>query len=381
MQINKLKLVVGVTAPGSVNLLRGQLRYFAEQGFETYLMAPEDVKTISFCEQEGCKLLPVKIEREISVLQDINSLWSIIKHFRRIKPDIVNAGTPKMGLLAMLAAKVSGVNRRIYTCRGFRYEHEKGYFRKLLMFMEWLSGVCAQDIICISPSVKKLAIRDKLFPESKCNVIKNGSSNGINTDKFNKANITEVERISLLKDLNIYGNFVYGFVGRIIDRKGIYELYNAFENVYRSDSRTRLLIVASLDLIQLSDNTLIEKLKLHPGIIMPGRTDNVPLYLSIMDVFVLPAWWEGFGNVLVEAAAMNIPVITTKGTGTRDAVSDGFNGILVDVHDVEQLTKAMNLLREDNEMRLVMGRNGIIWSKNFNSEAIWQGMKKLYLNN
>jgi glycosyltransferase involved in cell wall biosynthesis len=112
---------------------------------------------------------------------------------------------------------------------------------------------------------------------------------------------------------------------------------------------------------------------------MPGRTDNVPLYLSIMDVFVLPAWWEGFGNVLVEAAAMGIPVISTKGTGTRDAVSDGFNGILVDVKNATQLASAMFELKENKEKRIQMGKNGIEWAKNFNSERIWEGMKELYL--
>lgn len=381
MQKKKLKLVVGVTAPGSVNLLRGQLRYFADQGFDTYLIAPEDAKTISFCAQEGCTLLPVKIEREISLWQDFISLWHIFMHFYRIKPDIVNAGTPKMGLLAMIAAKISGVSRRIYTCRGFRYEHEKGFMRKVLMLMERISGACAQDVICISPSVKQLAIGDKLFPDRKCKVINKGSSNGINTEKFNMANITDTERKTLLNDLNLNGNFVYGFVGRLIDRKGVTELYHAFDAVYKTDNNARLLIVGPLEFEQLSDKKLVEKLKSHPGIVMPGRTDNVPLYLSVMDVFVLPAWWEGFGNVLVEAAAMGIPVISTKGTGTRDAVSDGYNGILVDVKNIEQLTNAMILLKDNNTKRMEMGANGIEWAKNFNREDIWEGMNRLFLNN
>lgn len=380
MKSKKLRLVVGVTATGSVNLLRGQLRYFSEQDFETYLIAPKDEKTISFCEQENCILLPVKIEREISLLKDLISLWVIFKHFYRIKPDVVNVGTPKMGLLGMIAAKTLGVNRRIYTCRGFRYEHEGGIKRKILMFMERLSGLCAQDIICISPSVKELALKDRLFPLKKCRVINKGSSNGINTEKFNRANVAEPDKTKLLNDLNLSGNFVYGFVGRLIDRKGVNELYHAFDTVYKTDNSVRLLIVGPLEFEQLSDKKLVEKLKSHPGIVMPGRTDDVPLYLSVMDVFVLPAWWEGFGNVLVEAASMGIPVISTQGTGTRDAVNDGFNGILVDVKNVDQLTKAMLLIKNDSIKRLEMGNNGILWSKNFNRTTIWEGMKKLYLN-
>ena len=111
---------------------------------------------------------------------------------------------------------------------------------------------------------------------------------------------------------------------------------------------------------------------------MPGRTDEVPLFLSVMDVFVLPAWWEGFGNVVVQAAAMGIAVISTFGTGTRDAVSDGYNGILVPVKDIASLTDAMAALYLDSERRLLLGNNGIEWAKNFENEIIWKGMLEIY---
>lgn len=378
MHARKKKLIVGITAPGSVNLLRGQLKYFHNKGFETYLIAPDDQKTRAFCAQENCTLLPVKIEREISLFRDLISLWVIIRHFYRVKPDIVNLGTPKMGLLGMIAAKLLGVKRRIYTCRGFRYEHEKGFKRKILMFMERLTGIFAHEIICISPSVKELGVKDKIFKPEKCRVIHKGSSNGINTEKFNPAIISQVEKQSLIKKLNLSNTFVFGFVGRLIDRKGIAELYAAFDQVYKKDKDAALIIVGPLEFEQISDKSLVNKLKSHPGIIMPGRTDNVPLYLSIMDVFVLPAWWEGFGNVFVEAAAMGIPVISTKGTGTKDAVSDGFNGILVDVKDVTQLTSAMLDLKDNREKRIQMGKNGIQWAKNFDTKIIWEGLDELY---
>lgn len=381
MLARKKKLIVGITAPGSVNLLRGQLKYFHDQGFETFLIAPKDPKTRAFCAQENCTLLPVKIEREISLFQDLISLWVIIRHFYRVKPDIVNLGTPKMALLGMIAARLLGVRRRIYTCRGFRYEHEKGSKRKVLMLMEWITALCAQHIICISPSVKELGIRDRLFPPGKCSVIHKGSSNGINTVRFNPATIHQNETTKLKEQHGITEKFVYGFVGRLIDRKGISELYIAFDSVYIYDTNCRLLIVGPLEFEQITDKSLVEKLKTHPGILMPGRTDEVPLYLSLMDVFVLPAWWEGFGNVLTEAAAMGIPVISTKGTGTKDAVNDGFNGILIDVKNPEQLASAMLELKENNIKRSQMGKNGIEWAKNFNSNLIWDGMKELYLLN
>ena len=71
----------------------------------------------------------LQIEREISLLADLATLFSIIKIFIRIKPNIVNLGTPKVSLLGMIAAKLTSVPKRIYTCRGFRYEHERGFLK------------------------------------------------------------------------------------------------------------------------------------------------------------------------------------------------------------------------------------------------------------
>jgi glycosyltransferase involved in cell wall biosynthesis len=108
--------------------------------------------------------------------------------------------------------------------------------------------------------------------------------------------------------------------------------------------------------------------------------NEVPNYLALMDIFVLPAWWEGFGNVLIQAASMQIPVITTNATGTRDAVSPDFNGILVSIKDTASLKKAMLKLKNDNDLRVKLGLNGLEWSKNFNSVDIWLGINKLYIN-
>ena len=374
------KLIVGITAPGSVGLLRGQMRYFNDQGYETYLMSPRNERSEEYCKNEGCTLLEIKIDREISFFNDFITLFQIIKILRKVHPDIVNFGTPKMGLLGSIAAKLVGIKCRIDTCRGLRYEHEKGIKRWVLKKFEWITGRCAHYIICISPSVKEVAVREKLFIEDKCVVINKGSSNGIDSIKFNKKNVDENLKQELRLQLGLNNHFIYGIVGRLIDHKGILELYNAFCRIYEKDNNSRLLVVGLFELSQIADVTLIDKMKNHDAIVMPGRTDNVPLYLSLMDVFVLPSWREGFGNVLVEAAAMGIPVISTKGTGCRDAVSDGFNGILVKPKDDMELELAMDELKNNANKRLLMGKNGVEWAKNFDSKIIWEGMNKLYLS-
>ncbi|KAF0195913.1 MAG: hypothetical protein FD166_2640 [Bacteroidetes bacterium] len=373
-----MKLIIGITAPGSVILLEGQLKYFSELGYTTYLMAPTHEKVTAYCAAEGCIHLPVKIEREISLLKDFKSLIQVFSHLRKIKPDIVNFGTPKISLVGLIAAQLLGVKRRIYTCRGFRFEHEVGFKKLLLVTMERITAFFAQDVICISDSVRNYGLDNRIFPAHKALVINKGSSNGIPLKRFNPANITPESSRILKQHLGLEGHFVFGYVGRLVDRKGINELYAAFDSLFAANSNLRLLYVGSPEFEQIADKSLIDRMKTHPGIVMAGSQRDVPLYLSVMDVFVLPAWWEGFGNVLVQAAAMGKPVISTTGTGTIDAVDPDFNGILVQPKSVEQLKDAMLQLYNNAPLREELGSNGIAWAKNFDSPIIWQGMAALY---
>jgi glycosyltransferase involved in cell wall biosynthesis len=374
-------LIVGITAEGSVNLLQGQLEHFKALGYQTYLLGPLSERSAAFCEKEGCEHLVIDIEREISPLKDLKTLWSIIKIFKAIKPDIINLGTPKVSLLGMIAGTCVGVKKRIYTCRGFRFEHEKGFKRTLLITMEKITSKLAHQVICISKSVKTLGINHQIFNEDKVDVIDKGSSNGVNLNLFNP----ELDQYKDVKnkvrsELNLEKSFVFGFLGRIVDRKGINELFQVFNEIYNKNQNARLLLVGPFEMNQIADKKLIEEIEGHPGIINFGKVkqEEVPGFMLAMDVFVLPAWWEGFGNVLVQAAAMGLPVISTTGTGTVDAVSDGYNGILVPVKSKEKLQDAMEKMMSDEKQRKEYGENGILWAQNFDRQLIWKGLDKIY---
>jgi glycosyltransferase involved in cell wall biosynthesis len=377
----KKKLIIGITAEGSVNLLLGQLAYFKSLGYDTYLLAPYSERSAAFCEREGCVHLIIKIEREISPIKDLKSLWEIYKIFKRIDPDIVNLGTPKVSLLGMVAAFLLGVPKRIYTCRGFRFEHENGIKRWILIGMEKITSFFAHKVICISKSVETLGLRNKIFSQNKSKVIYKGSSNGVNLTLFNPEN-EKLQSVNqqLKQKYQLHDKFIFGFLGRMVDRKGINELFEVFCELYTTHSNIALLLVGPFELSQIQDKTLVDKINKHPGIINYGKVsqEDVPGIMLTMNVFVLPAWWEGFGNVLVQAAAMGIPVISTYGTGTIDAVSGNFNGILVPVKDKQVLKKAMIQLLDDDKLRMDYGMNGKVWAQHFDRKLIWDEMHNIY---
>ena len=375
------KLVIGITAPQSVVLIRGQLNYFKNLGYEVYLLAPKNTLTEDFCKNEGASLIDVDMKREISPVKDLKSLMKIIKKLRKIKPDIVNFGTPKVSLLGLIAAFLLGIEKRIYTCRGFRFEHESGRFKKFLINIEKFTSKMATDVICISNSVKELGIKHHIFTEEKAKIIHYGSSNGIDLNLFDVSNINKVQLEKLASKYREDNCFYYGFVGRLIDRKGISELFKAFKIIYNQDNSNRLLIVGKPYFDQF-DKSLYEQIINHPGIVNMGLVtfEDVPYYMALMDVFVLPAYWEGFGNVLVQAAAMGLPIIATNATGCKDAVKNDYNGELVQVGSVDELKEDMIKFRNSPKLRQKYSENSIQWSKNFSPEIIWEGMQELYVS-
>ena len=378
---NPRKLIVGISAEGSVNLLRGQLKAFNEKGYQTYLLGPNSERVQKFCQQEGCTHLHIDIEREIALLSDIKTLFKIIIIFKKVQPDVINLGTPKISLLGMIAGWILGVKKRIYTCRGFRFEHEHGLKKKILIRMEKITSSLAHQVVAISPSVREFGVEHSIFTLGKSRVINKGSSNGVDLSLFDRRNFPQ----NTIQDMKVHlgldeTHFIFGFVGRIVDRKGIRELYIAFSKLYSENPRLRLLIVGPFEEGQIKDVNIISDLESHPGVILVGRKhqEEVPLYLSLMDIFVLPAWWEGFGNVIIQASALGIPVISTYGTGTRDAVSENFSGLLVPVKDSKILKEEMHRLRTDSSLRRTLGENGVQWSKNFQRETIWEELHQIY---
>lgn len=368
------RLVLGVTMPGSSRLLDGQVKYFISLGYKVYLLSPNHPKEIKFCLSEGCTHLPVTISNEINPIYDLLSLYQIIRHLQSVKPHVINVGTPKMGLLGILAAWILRYPIRIYTCRGLRYETEDGFRKMLLKKMEKLTAIMASQVIYVSQSLLKASIENHTAVSSKSKVLSSGSSNGVDLKKFSKNSVDSSKRKQLIYEYNLYGKLVIGFVGRITRDKGSYELVSVFEQLQRRHNNLKLIMMGHIK----SPNDFITRFKSNPDIIHIPFSDDVTTFMSLFDIFVLPSWREGFPNVPIQAAAMGIPVIASSATGAIDSVKHEFNGLIYEVRNEKELETKIERYILNESLRKDHGENGIKWAQNFSQEIIWRELSNLY---
>ena len=376
--MDKRKIITTVTSDGSVIFLEGHFAFAQASGFDTILICKAGPNSSKISAKEQTKFKEVPFSREIDVGNDVMCLISLISIFKREKPYIVNAGTPKASLLSMLAAWVSRVPCRIYTQHGFRHESLHGSSRAIQILMERITCHLATHVICVSPSVRQLGISSGFFSDSKSRVLGMGSC-GVSFVRLREgaSQGPSCETIKVTYGIQPQ-DFVIGFVGRIIPRKGIEELVSVFIEIAQSRPNLKLLLVGKMEKAQPISEWCENMIHNHDHIINVGYQSNVASYMQVMNLFCMPSHWEGFGNTLVEAAYLGLPVVTSSGTGSCDAVKNDYNGSIVSVGDKEDLKGAIMRYLDNPDMLKKHGENGPSWASRFDKEVVNKELVDFY---
>ena len=359
-----------------------QMNWFSEKGYKEYIICSPSDELEKFSKRYSFEYKPIEVLRKISLGKDLKAVVATYKYIKKVKANVVTGHTPKGGLIAMLAAWLARVPIRIYLRHGLVYETSHGLKRALLINIDRLASRLATKIICVSPSVARRSIEDGLNPESKQIVLAHGTCNGIDIDRFCKGTIN-VEVVSTLKtELGINdGDFVIGFAGRLVRDKGIIELIRAYQEIRKTHHNVRLMLVGMLEIRDALPEDVVATIKEDKSIISTGYVgyDTIEQYYALMDVFVLPSYREGFPTSVLEASAMEIPVITTRATGCCDSIIDGKTGIFVG-HNEKELETAIMKLYDSDELRSQMGLAGRkMVVDNFRNEVVWKEIGKLYI--
>jgi glycosyltransferase involved in cell wall biosynthesis len=350
-------IVVGITNPQTCLVLGGRLRTLREAGFRVTLVSSPGELLTKTAAQEGVESAAIPMRREIAPFADFVSLVRLWWLLYRLKPEMTEFSTPKAGLLGAIAGMLCGVPVRIYFLRGLKLETCTGVKRRILLVAERLAAACSHVVLCNSDSLRNQALALGVASETRLRLLGSGSSNGVDVERFHPGPCSLRERLGLPPDVP-----VVGFVGRLTRDKGLPELIEAFDAILAAEPDAHLLLVGWFDAAEdaLGDD-LRSRIKTHPRIHLTGFVADTAPYYRVMDVMVLPTWREGFPNVVLEAAATGIPVVTTFATGSRDAVVPEVTGLLIPPGYPMAISEAVIQLLRNPERRRRMGVAARAW--------------------
>jgi glycosyltransferase involved in cell wall biosynthesis len=350
-------MLIGVTTQELCLILGARLSVLRRAGFHVVLVSGPGQLLERMASRLGVECIALPMRRCIAPLADLLALVRLWWLLGTQKPDIVEFSTPKAGLLGMIAARLRGLPRRVYMLRGLKLERSRGFKRWILVTAERVACACAHVVLCNSKSLRAEALALGLAPAGKLLVLGEGSSNGVDVERFSPGPTAVRDKFSIPREAP-----VVGFVGRLTRDKGLPELIEAFDRILLAEPAMYLLLVGWFDAAEDALNAeLRSRILNHPRIHCTGFVSDVAPYYRAMDVMVLPTWREGFPNAVLEASATGIPVVTTESTGARDAVIPEVTGLLIPPGYPEAIYESVVKLLSDPERRLHMGRAGRAW--------------------
>lgn len=293
------------------------------------------------------ELIPVPIAREIAPLRDLRALVRLIAIFRSKDFDLVHSVTPKAGLLAMAAGFLARVPLRVHTFTGQVWVTRGGLMRALLKAADKAIAALATHVLADSRSQLDFMLRQGITTAAKAGVLAQGSIAGVDLERFKP---DAAARARVRAGLGVDADaLVFLYLGRLRRDKGVLDLCRAFARIARP--QVLLLTVGPDEEGLRGEMRLACASQLH----LVDYTPEPEAYFAAADVFCLPSYREGFGTVIIEAAAAGLPAIGSHIYGITDAIVEGETGLLFPAGDVDALAAAMCQFIEQAGLRTRMG--------------------------
>jgi glycosyltransferase involved in cell wall biosynthesis len=328
---------------------------------------------------EGIRVIPVPIERKITPTADLVALFRLVRLLRRERFDLVHTYVPKGGFLGQLAAALARAPARIHSCRGLLYTPTMpAWRRRLFRLTDRLTNALAHRTIFISRADRDFSVSSGLCSAAKARL----TGSGIDLTHFDPARLPADTRAATRQELGLRSDApVVLTVGRFVADKGYLELADAAASVRREHPEVRFVWVAPV--LAGEEGALPEAFLESRGLAgtvlrLPMQRDVRRLYLAA-DLLAHPSHREGVPRVLMEAAAMGLPIIASDIPGCREVVTNGRTARLVPVRDSGALARAIGAALADPVETSALARLArISASECFDQDALTERIGAVY---
>ncbi|PHJ65950.1 glycosyl transferase family 1 [Nostoc linckia z18] len=364
-------------------LLRPQIDYFLSQNLSVEIACSPSVE-VEKLQQQGYIIHPIEIDRRISPLRNLSSIYQLTQLIRQKQYDLVHVHTPIAAVLGRIAAKLAGVKRIVYTAHGFPF-HDRSSPREYRFYfaVEKLTALITDLILTQNYEDIGTAKKLNLCPPTKLRYL----GNGVDIHRFQRDRLNYAHQIELRKSLGIpdYTDLIIGTIGRLTQKKGSGYLIEAAAKLLPYFPNLQILVIGS----QLSSDPepfqkqLIQKihdLGLEKHVILTGERRDIPELLGLLDIFTLPTFThEGLPRSILEAMSMNLPVVATDIRGCREAVIHGRTGLIVAPKNTEKLAEALGILLSNSQLRQSYGQAGRQRVEaDYDEELVFKRLNKYY---
>lgn len=282
--------------------------------------------------------------------------------YPKIKPDIVISFLLYTNIVVLIARKLSSLKPpTIISERNYTLRVQKNLrMRKIKQILVRKMYSRVDKVIAVSRGVAKDLAGSIKGPKEKICVIYNGIDLALIRSAVKEP----------IDDIFWPGDDVPVIIacGRLIYQKNYPLLLEAFA-ITQKHIDSRLLILGQGE-DRISLEKLAHKLGIQKKVSFLGFQKNPYKYMAASDIFVLSSFWEGFANVVIEAMACGIPVISTRCYGPEEIITDGRNGILVPGEDPEAMAGAIIRLLKDKRSAGHLAREGLKRAKDFRVEKM-----------
>jgi glycosyltransferase involved in cell wall biosynthesis len=301
------------------------------------------------------QIIDVPIERKINLLKDCRALLVLLSIFKKERFDVVHTVSPKAGLLGIMAGYLSQIKNRFHTFTGQVWVNLSNPSKAFFKAMDRLICKMATQVFADSQSQIDFLVTEGICKKSEISLLGCGSISGVNLARFKP---DAIKRSSYRKALSAQdGDIIFLFVGRVCRDKGIFDLFAAFNEIYTNFGKKVYLWVVGPDEGAVVPELEVMYSELANQVKWIGPSFEPESYMAAADILVLPSYREGFGSVVIEAAACSIPAITYVTEGITDAIENNRTGLLARKYDIKDLVLKMDLLVANVDLRIQLGEN------------------------